>query len=66
MPMMTDNQEREMQLARIDLRRSMLENVLTTLPLVSLQPYDPRREEIELELRNLWAVRRRLTAGARG
>lgn len=45
-----------MQLARIDLRRSVLENMLQGVATSQQQ-----REEIEVELRHLWAARKRLT-----
>jgi hypothetical protein len=54
---MTPNQEREMLEARlreIDLRRSTLEAVLATLPNT---PQRLDREELEIELRDLWLAR---------
>jgi hypothetical protein len=59
---MDDNLTRDMQLAEIDFRRALLENRLTSLRPMAPQRYDPTREEIELELRHLWACRQKLTA----
>ena len=67
--MTTDNKERQMlegQLAEIDLRRSVIENLLSGMP------HDPEhcdgsrhRQELEAEMRCLWIARveiaRRLT-----
>jgi hypothetical protein len=60
-----DKLERDMQLAEIDFRRALLENMLSSLRPMAPQRYDVQREEIELELRHLWATRQKLTEAAR-
>jgi hypothetical protein len=62
---MDEKVERDFQLAEIDLRRALLENMLISCRPMAPQRYDSQREEIELELRHLWAVRKKLTQGAR-
>lgn len=58
--MTTDNKERQMlegQLAEIDLRRSVIENLLSGMT------HDPEhcdgshRQELEIEMRSLWLAR---------
>ena len=47
----------ESQLAEIDRRRAELEFMLDTLPPITAQCCDYGREELEIELRDLWAIR---------
>ena len=59
---MTDQEQHDTELARLDRRRAELEMLLATLPRHLPGCYNPERELAEEEMRFLWARREMLVS----